>query len=327
MHSMRQRSQQRPLTIQFWGTQGVFSTEVFRLLSAVMAVHAVIVPALPGQKNPVAELRPTSPVAPMPSVGAVASAVNSTPVHLAWQQAFAVYGVHSLRATAVESLLQTLQPDIVCVACFPWRIPARLLRIPTYGFVNLHPALLPNYRGPAPLFWQLRDGLVHSGVTLHCMADTFDSGAMIAQQPLHLIEGADGPTHDQHYATVAAALLIDFLAALAAERSLESTPQSAGGSAQSWPHAADFTIDRRWSARHAYNFMRGTAEWQQPYSVLVNDRPYTLTAALGYSATATLPHALVEEGNELAIQFQPGVLYATHAGNPRISLDPITLYA
>ncbi|MEZ4640893.1 MAG: formyltransferase family protein [Caldilineaceae bacterium] len=52
--------------------------------------------------------------------------------------------------------------DVACVACFNRIFPADLLTLP-HGFLNLHPSLLPHYRGPDPIFWQLRDGVQTDG--------------------------------------------------------------------------------------------------------------------------------------------------------------------
>jgi len=47
-------------------------------------------------------------------------------------------------------------PDIIMVSCFARRLPDPVLSIPRIGCFNLHPSLLPAYRGPVPLFWQFR---------------------------------------------------------------------------------------------------------------------------------------------------------------------------
>ncbi len=305
------------LSLLFWGTESLFSQQLLTRLATAFAIQAVFLPARPGQlamaeDGPVQQVRPA--VAP-PSSGELAiltQFVTTTTLHTAWQHNLTVYTLRTIHHAALVQLLQTLAPDLVCVACFPWRIPAKLLAIPTYGFVNLHPSLLPAYRGPAPLFWQLRDGLQHSGITLHRMDQRFDTGEIIAQQSLSLPEGASAATIDNAYAQAAAPLLTSFLAALTRHgaSAIQGQPQVGRASKQSWPEAVDFVLDLTWSARRAFNFMRGTAEWDHPYQVALARQTYLLHSALRYSATERLAEPVTKQAGELAIQFNPGVLYA-----------------
>ena len=66
--------------------------------------------------------------------------------------------VKHLRGTPVIARLAALAPDVILVACFSLILAAELLQAPRLGCFNLHPSLLPGYRGPAPLFWQWRLG-------------------------------------------------------------------------------------------------------------------------------------------------------------------------
>ncbi len=320
---MDQPSKHQPLSLLFLGTESIFSQQILSQLAAAFPIQAVFLPARPEQQAPVqqAPVQQLSAETIEPStdeLSLLTQFITTTTLHIAWQHNLPVYALRTARHAAVHQLIQTLAPDLVCVACFPWRIPIELLAIPTYGFVNLHPSLLPAYRGPAPLFWQLRDGLQRSGVTLHRMDHTFDTGKILAQQSLPLAEGASGPTLDHDYAQVGGALLNTFLSDLTHRGAIErkGAPQSGHASTQSWPQATDFTLDPAWSARRAFNFMRGTAEWGHPYSITLAGHAYRLTNALRYAATgsvATPPTTPTSQsqGGELALQFTPGVLYAS----------------
>ncbi len=72
-------------------------------------------------------------------------------------------------------------PGLVVVAGLSKRVPERFLHVPRYGFVNLHPSLLPKYRGPSPEFYAIQNGETHSGLTLHRMDSRWDTGAILAQ--------------------------------------------------------------------------------------------------------------------------------------------------
>lgn len=299
--------QDKPLKVLLWGTESQLTQVVLNRLAAQWPLAAVVVPARLPNVPAVTALLP--PVPGADELTLVNQFVHNSTIALAWQLGLPVYGLGRLHSPAVRNWLHSLQADLVCVTCFPWRIPAHLLALPTYGFLNLHPAHLPDYRGPAPLFWQLRDGVQQSAVTIHWMDETFDTGAIAAQAPLLLPEGSSGPEADQHVGNLGATLFADVLAAIQSG-TVPRQPQPAGGSYQSWPAAADFTLNRQWSAQHAFNFMRGTAEWQQPYQVVIGARTILLTRALDYRPKDRLAKPIVQAQDVVSIQFQPGVLRA-----------------
>lgn len=298
-----------PLRIGFWGTHGLFSQCVLRALLEYVTIAHVVVPAsLPGAA---VVLRPPPRDAPTADeLLLVNHYVAPNTVQLAWQYHIPTYEVQALRSVAVEQWLADQALDVVCVACFPWRIPAPLLRRPTYGFLNLHPSLLPAYRGPAPLFWQLREGRQETGVTVHWMDEAFDTGAIVAQQALHLPDGLSSAALDRFCAGAGADLFSGVLQQLA-QGVLLSQVQPAGGSQQSWPTSADFRLSLQWSARHAYNFMCGTDEWQQPYALEIAQQELLLRRALAYAPAQLLDRPLVyNDGHEVLVQLSPGVLRA-----------------
>ncbi len=72
--------------------------------------------------------------------------------------------------------------DLLVCYGFSWRLPQSVLCIPRYGVINIHPSMLPKYRGPAPVLWAIRNGDTHLGVSVHRMDEEFDTGPVLAQQ-------------------------------------------------------------------------------------------------------------------------------------------------
>jgi methionyl-tRNA formyltransferase len=86
-------------------------------------------------------------------------------------------------------LLRAFEPDLVLCLGFPWRLPPEALAVPRLGCVNSHPSLLPRYRGPSPISWQVRNDERELGVTFHRMDEQFDTGGVLAHATMPL--GAD----------------------------------------------------------------------------------------------------------------------------------------
>lgn len=86
----------------------------------------------------------------------------------------------AIRKDALEgdlnAWLSATKPDAVIVHTFPFKIPLSCLNMPPMGFFNLHPGPLPAYRGPDPVFWQMKHGNTASGITVHKMEADFDTG-------------------------------------------------------------------------------------------------------------------------------------------------------
>jgi|GEM_PF-329941 len=80
--------------------------------------------------------------------------------------------------------------DLCLVYAFSQIIPKDLLRAPKLGFWNIHPSLLPKYRGPSPIAYPLIFGEKETGVTIIKMDEKIDHGPIIAQEKLK-IEGTD----------------------------------------------------------------------------------------------------------------------------------------
>lgn len=85
-----------------------------------------------------------------------------------------------LRSVATP-LIRSLQPDLIACLSFPYRITPELCAIPTYGAVNIHPAVLPAYRGPN-VMRQFYEGAPVYGATAHWIAEDYDTGNILSQQ-------------------------------------------------------------------------------------------------------------------------------------------------
>ena len=82
--------------------------------------------------------------------------------------------------------VRALNVDAAVVCSFNYKIPRILLESKKDGFINVHPSMLPKYRGGNPYSRVLINGETETGVTIHFMDESFDTGDIIAQKPYHI---------------------------------------------------------------------------------------------------------------------------------------------
>ncbi|MFQ5422139.1 MAG: methionyl-tRNA formyltransferase [Anaerolineae bacterium] len=288
--------------VLFLGLAGVFSRSALAvLLEAGVDVVGVVTPE--GSLTvPIRRLPPPTAVSPLPILNPFA---ESTILELAWRQNIPVFQLRQPGHAQSLTVLAELGAKTAVVACYNQKIPPQLLALPRHGFLNIHPSLLPAYRGIAPLFWQLRAGETNTGVTVHWMDAGLDTGPILAQTAVPLPDGASGAELDKLLAETGAKLLCHHLPTLAAA---PRRPQPPGGSAQPAPTAADFRLEPTWPAKRAFNFMRGTDDWGRPYPITISGKTWLLGTAVGFDEEGVQEEVVVVNGRDISIQFQFGSL-------------------
>lgn len=89
-------------------------------------------------------------------------------------------------------VFKSLNPDLCFSIMYRNIFPQSFIKIPKMGFINLHPSLLPKYRGPIPWVWAMLNGEQEVGVTLHYIDEGIDSGEIINQTSTTIDESITG---------------------------------------------------------------------------------------------------------------------------------------
>ena len=100
-----------------------------------------------------------------------------------------VFQPSSLRNTTEIQNFINLSPEIVVVAAYGLLIPPQMLTVPKYGFLNIHPSLLPRYRGPSPVQSAIIKGDEATGVSLMLLEEGLDTGPVLAQETTRILPG------------------------------------------------------------------------------------------------------------------------------------------
>ena len=110
--------------------------------------------------------------------------------------------------------LRDLRPDIGVVVAYGHILKPDLLALPPRGMVNVHPSLLPELRGPAPVEWAIVRGYEKTGVTIMQLDAGMDSGPILHQLPHRIDPDVTGGELSAHLAELGAQALIETLALL-----------------------------------------------------------------------------------------------------------------
>ncbi len=202
-------------------------------------------------------------------------------VTLARRYQLPLFEVARLADPRTLATLGSFSPDLICVACFPRRLPSALLSLPRLGAINLHPSLLPDNRGPDPLFWTFRRGQRATGVTIHRMDANLDTGPILAQERVAVREGIDEATLERDLAERGAQLMARVVEELRAGSVVEQPQDETIATRFSWPTLAKYQIAPDWSARRAYIFACGIRGREQSALVRLADQLFAVVEPLG----------------------------------------------
>lgn len=200
--------------------------------------------------------------------------------------------------TALETVRQ-LAPELIVVVAYGRILPEDLLKIPTYGSVNVHASLLPKYRGAAPINRAILDGETETGVSIMYLVKELDAGDVlrVAKTPI-------GPEET-------APELWDRLAALGAQALSETIPTLADGTAVATPqdgtkatYAAMLSrelspVDWTRPAHAVSCQVRGLLPWPCASTDVINGEPMKLYAVKETGeTTSAAPGAIVAAGKQ-----------------------------
>jgi methionyl-tRNA formyltransferase len=164
--------------------------------------------------------------------------------------------------------LSSLKPDMIVVAAFGQILPKAIIDFPPLGCLNIHPSLLPKYRGAAPLNWSIIRGETRTGVTIMFMDEGMDSGDILTQEETPI---GNSETYGE---------LHDRLAKLGATLLLQTIEKMLAGNAQRQPQdhsCVTFAprlsretgkINWRNSASNIVNLIRGLSPSPAAYASL-----------------------------------------------------------
>ena len=201
--------------------------------------------------------------------------------------------------------LQALKPDLFAVVAF-LILPRSALAIPKLGSVNVHPSLLPKYRGAAPIQWAIINGETETGVTIFQLSPRVDAGDILIQQGVEIGEEETAGELYERLKVMGAELLVRAIDGRA-DGSVIPVPQIDEGMSRAPKlEKEDGEIDWSKSAWNIRNLIRGTNPFPGAFTPW-RDKPLKVHRA-------TVDSGMGEAGTVIGADGKRGLIVGTGEG-------------
>ena len=198
---------------------------------------------------------------------------------------------------AVVEQLQALKPDLNVVFAYGQYIPSKITELPNQRSINVHPSMLPRYRGASPIQSALLDGLEETGISIIYVSEKMDAGDVLLQEPLAIVAEDTTASLSEKVALHSGALLLKAIQGLVAG-SLTPTVQDESAVVEvSKIEKADGIINWRESATTLNNKIRAYFPWPGSSTTLADGLALKVLVARVESATGE-PGAVLDVSGE-----------------------------
>ncbi|HZR67365.1 MAG TPA: methionyl-tRNA formyltransferase [Terriglobales bacterium] len=195
----------------------------------------------------------------------------------------------------LRARLGEIAPAAIIVVGYGRIIPKWMLDLPKYGNINLHASLLPKYRGAAPIQWAIANGERVSGVTTMRIDEGLDTGEILMQQELAILDEDTAETLSPRLAAIGAELMTQTLRRLAENSIVPRAQNDADATLAPVLKKEDGRIDFNRAAQEIYNRLRGLQPWPGAFTSF---RGKTLNISAAKPSSEKIPSSqlLVKEG-------------------------------
>ena len=223
--------------------------------------------------------------------------LEPTPVHAKAEECrIPVVAPEKLRAE--EDAVLALNPELIVTCAYGQIVPEDILKAPKYGCVNIHPSLLPKYRGGAPIQHAVWSGDSETGVCLMEMTKGMDSGRVWARTIVPI--GPDETTEEltPRLIEVSIALLRENLPLyLEGKLAGEVQDETKVTIARNISREEEQVFFQKEAAQELYNHIRALIAWPTPYAMIEGKRMRFYKARLELKETKAAPGTVLGFAN------------------------------
>lgn len=239
--------------------------------------------------------------------------VAAPPVKLiAMELNYPVIQPDTLKTEEFYKKIIKIHPDLIVVVAFGHILPEKILKIPTFGAINVHASLLPKHRGPAPIHRSIINGDTETGITIMRMDKGLDTGDILltSKEPIFADDTAQS-LHDR-LADAGADLLKNALTRIE-NNTLVPVPQDHSDATYApMLYKKEGRIDWTHSADQIERLIRGMTPWPGAYTFYGKKRLKIFKATLKDVPSASEPGKVIQGfSNELRVATGDGVLSIT----------------
>lgn len=205
--------------------------------------------------------------------------------------------------------ISSMQPDIFVVVAYKI-LPSKLLSIPKYGAINLHPSLLPKYRGAAPIQWSLINGDKQTAVTTIALSDKIDSGAILLQEPVDIHNDDNYGALSERLSKKGAELVVKTLNEIEANKLETKSQDESKVTLAPKIKTEDLIIDWNNTAIEIYNRIRAFSPYPGAFTTLNGKRLkiFSTTVSVDEFPEENIGKVISNNKDELSVQTGRGQL-------------------
>jgi len=178
----------------------------------------------------------------------------------------------SINSDSFLDRISNLHPDLFVVVAFGSILSKKALSIPKSGTVNIHPSLLPKYRGPAPIQWAIINGDTETGVSTMFLGEKVDDGDILLTSKIRIEPEDNAETLHNRLADAGADLLIKTLQNLE-NKTITPVPQDhTQATLAPLLKKEDGLINWKLPAKKIESLIRGVSIWPGAYTFYKDKR-------------------------------------------------------
>lgn len=181
-----------------------------------------------------------------------------------------VYEPKTLKDESVVEKISSYDPDVIVVVAYGKFLPDSILKLPRFDCINIHPSLLPKYRGAAPMNWALINGEKETGVSSMYMAKEMDAGDILLQKKIKIDEEDNLESIHDKLAELSAEVIDETIQKLKEEKLTPIKQDPCLVTFARILKKEDGKIDWDKDGRFIFNQIRGMNPWPGTYSYLDN---------------------------------------------------------
>jgi len=166
--------------------------------------------------------------------------------------------------------LKSLNSDLIVLISYGKKLPPEIIEIPELCSINIHPSLLPKYRGAAPIEWALINGEKETGITVIKMSEKIDTGEIILQKKFPVFSDDDAISLKRRLSNASGEILIDAIEKI--KKGTKGRKQEGKPSYARKLKKEDGRIKWDRKVTEIHNLIRGVVEWPTAFTYIETEK-------------------------------------------------------